>query len=186
MGSIPIARSIDIEIQIVYHNVTPKGVLIMPKLPKIALIAVFAAVIMFNFHVLAPKAEAPSDPENEISGVLTVQGNTLASYSPLPEPKVRKTINVIVTAYSSTVFETDDDPFITASGGYVRDGIVANNLLPFGTRVRLPEIYGDRIFIVEDRMNSRKSDYHFDVWFPDRSDALIFGAKETYIEILES
>jgi 3D (Asp-Asp-Asp) domain-containing protein len=50
----------------------------------------------------------------------------------------------------------------------------------------LPEIYGDRIFIVEDRMNSRKSDYHFDVWFPDRSDALIFGAKETYIEILES
>ena len=157
----------------------------MPKLPKIALITVFSAVIMFNFHVLAPKAEAPSDPEKRMSGVLIVQGNTLIPHSPLPEPKVKKTIDVIVTAYSSTVFETDDDPFITASGRYVRDGIIANNLLPFGTRVRLPEIYGNRIFVVEDRMNSKKSDYHFDIWFADRSDALIFGAKKTYVEVLE-
>ena len=158
----------------------------MPKLPKIALIAVFCAVIMFNFHVLAPKAEAPSDPEKEISRLLTIEENSLLAASPLPEPKVKSRVRVIVTAYSSTIFETDDDPFITASGGYVRDGIVANNLLPFGTKVRLPEIYGDKIFVVEDRMNSRKSNYHFDIWFPNRGDALIFGAKKTYVEILES
>jgi 3D (Asp-Asp-Asp) domain-containing protein len=158
----------------------------MPKLSKIALTVALGLVMTLGLHVLTPKAEAPTDPEKEISGVLTISKNTLTALSPLPEPKVKEVLDVIVTAYSSTVFETDDDPFITAAGTYVRDGIIANNLLPFGAKVRLPEIYGDKIFVVEDRMNSRKSDYHFDVWFPDRTDALIFGVKDTYVEILEN
>jgi 3D (Asp-Asp-Asp) domain-containing protein len=158
----------------------------MSKLTKIALIAIFGAIVAFNFHVLAQKAEAPSDPEREISGLLTIGGSSLAAHSPLPEPKVIKKVTVIVTAYSSTPWETWGDPFITASGTYVRDGIIANNLLPFGTRVRMPEIYGDKIFIIEDRMHSRKSNYHFDIWFPSNRDALNFGVKNTYVEILES
>jgi 3D (Asp-Asp-Asp) domain-containing protein len=158
----------------------------MPKLPKTMLTVTLGLVLTFSFHVLTPKAEAPADPEKEISGILTISKNTLTAISPLPEPKIKGTLDVIVTAYSSTVFETDDDPFITAAGTYVRDGIIANNLLPFGTKVRLPEIYGDRIFIVEDRMNSRKSDYHFDVWFSERNNALIFGVKNTYVEVLEN
>ena len=46
--------------------------------------------------------------------------------------KETRTIEVWVTAYSSTPEETDDTPRITASGGEVRDGIVAANFLPFG------------------------------------------------------
>ena len=42
------------------------------------------------------------------------------------------TTRVWLTAYSSSVDETDDTPFITASGKHVRDGIVATNFLPFG------------------------------------------------------
>jgi 3D (Asp-Asp-Asp) domain-containing protein len=103
-----------------------------------------------------------------------------------PEPKVIDKMNVVVTAYSSTVWETDDSPFITASNTYVRDGIIANNYLPFGTKVKLPEIYGDKIFVVEDRMSWKKSNYHIDIWFPSYSEAKEFGAKTTYIEILES
>jgi len=103
-----------------------------------------------------------------------------------PEPKVVSRVPVVVTAYSSTVWETDSDPFITAAGTWVRDGIIANNLLPFGTKVRMPEIYGDKIFVVEDRMNSRKGNYHFDIWFPSYWEAKEFGAQQTYIEILES
>ena len=92
----------------------------------------------------------------------------------------------MVTAYSSSVWETDSNPFITASGQGVRDGIIANNLLPFGTLVKLPDIFGDKVFVIEDRMSSQKGPYHFDVWFPSQSQALEFGAKLTNIEILSN
>ncbi|KKQ76416.1 MAG: hypothetical protein US98_C0037G0003 [Parcubacteria group bacterium GW2011_GWC1_38_6] len=94
-------------------------------------------------------------------------------------------LKVVVTAYSSTPWETDNDPFITASGSLVRDGIIANNYLPFGTLVRIPEIYGDKVFVVKDRMNSKKGDYHIDIWLPSNREAKNFGVKRTYIEILE-
>jgi len=115
-------------------------------------------------------------------------GNTLLPIaSPAnPEPKVVKSLPVIVTAYSSTFWETDHDPYVTAAGTSVREGIIANNLLPFGTKVRLPEIYGDKIFVVEDRMNSRKGYYQVDIWFPSYWEAKNFGAKRTYLEVLES
>ena len=100
-------------------------------------------------------------------------------------PKAVKTLKVVLTAYSSTPDQTDDTPFITASGKYVRDGIIANNLLPFGTKVRIPELYGDKVFTVEDRMNRRKSNYHFDIWMEDRPIALDFGVKTAEIEVLE-
>ncbi|MGB9743285.1 MAG: hypothetical protein ACPLW9_01030 [Minisyncoccales bacterium] len=103
-----------------------------------------------------------------------------------PEPKVIKKLWVIVTAYSSTPWETWDDPYTTAAGTKVRNGIVANNYLPFGARIRLPELYGDKIFIVEDRLNPRKGYYHVDIWFPSYWQAKQFGVKKTYIEILES
>lgn len=117
------------------------------------------------------------------------QKTTVASYvakASNEDKKITKTINVVITAYSSTPEETDDTPFITASGKYVEDGIVANNMLPFGTKIKIPSIYGDKIFVVEDRMNRRMGDHRFDIWFPTKSQALIFGAKTTEIEILES
>ena len=100
--------------------------------------------------------------------------------------KAVKTIKVKLTAYSSSADQTDDSPFITASNKYVKDGIIANNMLPFGTKVRIPDLYGDKIFVVEDRMNKKKSDYHFDIWMPSESSALNFGVKTVDIEILES
>ena len=120
--------------------------------------------------------------------LLVSSGNSLLPVSKIPETNSRiiKKIPVIVTAYSSTPWETWGDPFVTASGSWVRDGIIANNLLPFGTKVRMPEIYGDKVFVVEDRMNKRKGNNHFDIWFPSYYQALEFGAKKTYLEVLES
>lgn len=100
--------------------------------------------------------------------------------------EVKKKIKMIITAYSSRIEETDDTPFITASGKTVADGIIANNMLPFGSKIRIPELYGDKIFIVEDRMHQRKGKYHVDIWFEDYSEAKEFGAKLTYIEILKN
>ena len=117
---------------------------------------------------------------------VVIQNNSILPVSQMPKVEVVRTIRVVTTAYSSDVWQTDSTPFITANGTYVRDGIVANNLLPFGTKIRLPEIFGDKIFVVEDRMHSRKGYYHVDIWQPTYIEAKNFGAQYTYIEVLEN
>ncbi|MFA5086711.1 MAG: hypothetical protein WC470_00160 [Candidatus Paceibacterota bacterium] len=102
------------------------------------------------------------------------------------KPEKKKKILVVITAYSSTVDQTDDTPFITANGTRVRDGIVANNMLPFGAKIMIPELYGNKEFVVADRMNASKSDYHIDIWFPSYLEAKNFGVKRTYIEVSQS
>ncbi len=103
----------------------------------------------------------------------------------IPENKVitnPKTLKVYITAYSSRPEETDDTPFITASGKKVRLGIVASNFLPLGTVIKIPELFGDRTFIVEDRMNPRFKD-RIDIWFPNHWEAKKFGVKKAKILI---
>ena len=101
-------------------------------------------------------------------------------------PVVVKTVKMMVTAYSSTPDQTDDSPFITASGKHVADGIVAINGLKFGTKVRIPSLYGDKVFVVEDRMHERMGKQHADVWMASRAAAINFGAKIAVVEIIES
>ena len=101
----------------------------------------------------------------------------------LSKTTIRK-IKVVLTGYSSTVAQTDDTPFITANGTYVHDGIIANNGLPFGTQIRIPELYGEKVFSVEDRMHWRMGDYNFDIWFPTYEQAKDFGVKYAYVEVL--
>lgn len=103
---------------------------------------------------------------------------------PLPQEKAAVAYKVWVTAYSSTPEETDDTPFITASGKEVRDGIVAANFFPFGTRVQIPALFGEKVFVVEDRMHRRKTSV-VDVWMRSKADALRFGAYFTEIIVLE-
>ncbi len=100
---------------------------------------------------------------------------------------------VEVTGYSSTVDQTNSDPFTTASGETVRDGIVAANFLSFGTEIRIPEMFGDKVFVVKDRMNRRYSppydnvwhDGYVDIWFHTREEARLQGREITHIEILK-
>ena len=90
---------------------------------------------------------------------------------------------IFVTAYSSTPDQTDDTPFITASGSHVRDGIIAANFLSIGTKVRFPTMYGDKIFVVEDRMNPRYT-YRADIWMRTRHEAKQFGLRNLPIEVI--
>ena len=160
----------------------------MPSISQFGLSLLMAMGIIGNVFVApAPKAqEAPIAQRETPSGFLMIQKNSLFALSPTQTPKVSKRVDVIITGYSSSPQETDNDPFITASATKTREGVVANNYLPFGTKIRFPEIYGDKIFVIEDRMNWKKDNYHFDIWFPSRTDALNFGAKRTYVEILEN
>ncbi len=70
--------------------------------------------------------------------------------------------SIIATAYSSDPYQTDNTPCIpainydlceAAERGEVNT--IAANFLPKGTQVRFPEVYGDKIFVVRDRMNAR-------------------------------
>ena len=152
----------------------------MTNLIIITCLVLFTALGVFSQPQNAQGSLTYPNPE-----LLIVQENSFLPSSLLPEPKVARTINVVITAYSSTPEETDDTPFTTAAGTTVKDGIVANNLLPFGTKIRIPELYGDKVFTVEDRMSSKKGYYHFDIWFSSRQGAKDFGAKLTHIEVLE-
>jgi len=128
----------------------------------------------------SPETEKLAGPRPELSIRSYYDGPTLPNIGPR-EP--RRTMYITVTAYNSLPEQTDDTPFITAFGTHVRDGIVATNFLPKGTIVRFPDVYGDKEFVVEDRMNSRYY-YHMDIWMADRSEAVNFGAKFLKMEIL--
>ncbi len=91
---------------------------------------------------------------------------------PVAEERVQspvRTLRVIATAYSSDPGQTDDSPCNPAMWSYnlcehyLKYGIedtIAANFLPLGTRIRFPDIYGEKVFTVRDRMNAR---YNYDV-----------------------
>ncbi|MDX1535397.1 MAG: hypothetical protein R3346_01415 [Candidatus Spechtbacterales bacterium] len=91
--------------------------------------------------------------------------------------------SVPISAYSSTHDQTDATPFTTASGTRVRDGIVAANFLPIGTKIRIPDYYGNKVFVVEDRMNARYWK-KVDIWMPTRGEALQWGVRYATIEVI--
>lgn len=115
------------------------------------------------------------------SPFLSTGGDFLISVDMAVPPK---TIRTVLTAYSSTPDQTDDTPFITASNKKVRDGIIAANFLAFGTKVQIPEIFGDKVFTVEDRMAKKHGD-KIDIWFSERRLAKRFGIQEANIIILD-
>lgn len=152
---------------------------------------ILIGLIVLAFSALTLTLEAKTDNTNYLAqSYLSEKSNSLAFLATEDramdnDEKRYKKIKVIVTAYSSTEWQTDDTPFITANGSTVREGIVANNMLPFGTEIKIPELYGNKVFTVEDRMHSRKGYYWVDIWFPTLEEAKAFGIKEAYVEVLE-
>jgi 3D (Asp-Asp-Asp) domain-containing protein len=121
---------------------------------------------------------------------VTIPANLILEESPTgrlfsnPNPKPNKTVFTTITAYTSSPDETDDSPTKSASGLKVYDGMVAANWLPFGTVIKIPALYGDKIFTVHDRMNSRFGYGRIDIWLPTNTAvARHFGVKRTTIEI---
>jgi|TARA_B100001971_G_C18172495_1_gene527988 3D (Asp-Asp-Asp) domain-containing protein len=107
-------------------------------------------------------------------------------YLPLEgPPRVVSEHWITVTAYSSEPRQTDSTPFTTAWQTPVRDGVVAINFLPKGAMVRFPDKYGDKIFVVEDRMNVRYQ-YRADIWMYTRAEAKQFGLKYLRMEVLST
>ncbi|MFA6255426.1 MAG: hypothetical protein WC675_05380 [Patescibacteria group bacterium] len=105
-----------------------------------------------------------------------------------PIQQVVATYQIPITAYSSTIDQCDSTPCITANGFDLcannQENVIAANFLPFGTKVRIPEVFGDRIFTVQDRMNARYY-YRADVWMKARADAKKFGIVYAKLEVIK-
>lgn len=92
------------------------------------------------------------------------------------------------TGYNSDPWQTDDTPCIAANGFDVcKHGIedtVAANFLKFGTKIRIPEMFGDRVFTVRDRMNRRYPN-SVDIWMIYKEDARKLGRRTLKMEVVE-
>lgn len=128
-------------------------------------------------------------------GAAEIAGQNLATSSPrLPEAATIPTIKVIrtsthvITAYNSEAAQTDGDPCTTANGFNVcthgEEDTIAANFLKFGTKVQIPELFGNRVFTVRDRMNKKHAN-QVDVWMKAKKDAKQFGVKVAKIQIVE-
>jgi 3D (Asp-Asp-Asp) domain-containing protein len=135
--------------------------------------------VVKNFQIIENNVVAKDSPKKDKITLLNNQAPT--------NNKGLKTVSL--TAYNSEPGQTDNDPCTTANGfNLCKHGLedsVAANFLPFGTKIMIPSLFGDRIFVVRDRMNKRFSN-RVDVWMLKRGDAIKFGVRQAQIVILES
>jgi 3D (Asp-Asp-Asp) domain-containing protein len=145
-----------------------------PITPNMKKRIIAIAVLLSTAAYILPLIIAQADTTT------TAATNSAAPLVVAPAPKV---LDLRITAYASVPDETDDTPFITANGTFVHDGIVATNLLPFGTQIMIPALFGDKVFIVEDRM-APYFKTSVDIWMPSVEKALFFGVHRAQIVIL--
>ncbi|MFA6392358.1 MAG: hypothetical protein WCW66_06515 [Patescibacteria group bacterium] len=151
-------------------------------------VAVFLllSLVQLVFPHIAVSQETPLENEQN-SPIFEADSEISDSFDQLPiagDRVAKKSFYLTVTAYSSTVDQCDGDPFTTASGDKVHDGIIAYNYLPFGTKVRFPEIFPGKVFEVQDRLRTGASVYLADIWMGSREEAIQWGARVIKIEIL--
>lgn len=158
---------------------------------KILIIALIFVILfdflMFPLPILAKEMSLP-ELAKEIIGL--TDDNYLPEYH-LPESSnivIKKRAYYVFTAYNSEVGQTDNSPCITANGfNLCENGVedtVAANFLKFGTKIRIPELFEDRIFIVRDRMNPRHNN-KIDIWMNGKTEAKKFGVKWAKAEVIE-
>ncbi|MBU0706803.1 3D domain-containing protein [Patescibacteria group bacterium] len=142
------------------------------------------SVAGYNQPVVSEKKNIQVFQVKDVQEVLTQETKQSRVHLPdIPDRPARKSFLLTVTAYSSSPDETSGNPFITASGARTQPGTVAYNYLPFGTRVKFPDKFGNRMFRIEDRLPTGASTYHVDMWMPSKAEAKQWGVKLLKIEI---
>ncbi|MBT4153111.1 MAG: 3D domain-containing protein [Candidatus Magasanikbacteria bacterium] len=190
------------QIKLVGKNVVAASLMIMVSalfIPTQALAFDYAsarqiAPIITKALSVATNVNAQEVPEESEPGEFPESGERSARY----------TNWVVATAYSSDPWQTDDTPCTPAMGSfdlckhYEENGVedsIANNCLPLGTKVRFPDLYGDKLFTVRDRMNARYGCNRVDFWVGSetpvnqeiiqtaKKEARSFGMKQLKMEV---
>ena len=161
-----------------------------------ATIARIAGVSLASVLVLDPCASAddlvppPLFEEWFLSQPIEVRSAATRTAVEYPDPLLIG-IPVTMTSYSSTVSQTDEDPFTTAMGTTPRPGVIAlsRDLLREFTP-GAPFRFGDRVFIdghgefvVEDTMHQRWT-RRVDLWAQNDVDAIHFGRRRGRLHAL--
>lgn len=163
---------------------------------------IFFDFVFFSYPVLASQTETIKEINEKQAEIKMITDNSapallVSAAEQDPEmnytnknkqAKVKWTATHVATAYNSEAAQCDDSPCITANGFNVcehgHEDTIAANFLPFNTKVRIPDEFGDRIFVVRDRMNKRYSD-RIDIWMKDKQSAKNFGVRQVKIEVLQ-
>lgn len=153
---------------------------------KLVILLIFALCMNFLFFSLPVLASAAKEVVDIVN--INEPSKQISVIAEEPKIAVKSVSTHSATAYNSDPAQTDSTPCITANGFDVcKHGVedtIAANFLPFGTKVRMPELYGDRVFVVRDRMNSRYTS-RVDIWMLRKVDARKFGVQKIVIEVLE-
>lgn len=175
----------------------------LKKVQTIALSLAFIALVPQTVQAQSLAAGIPvmvtmtTTPGGANTVMANLEPATPALKSEFPEAAqrpARRTLTVVATAYSSEPGQTDNTPCIPAMSSFdlcanfaktgVEDTIAANDL-SLGTKVRFPELFGDKVFTVRDRMNSKYTGKsRIDFWMNEKSDAIKFGAQRIKMEVL--
>lgn len=150
-------------------------------------------VIANAFFLNFASADADTGPrypdDATVALMVSAMQNQTREYGKLPtapNAAPRRTFVVPITAYTSEEGQTDATPCIAARGfdlcAHDQEDVVAANFLPIGSKIRIPDLYGDRVFTVVDRMNPRY-DRKVDIWMRDIGDARTFGVRRAMIEV---
>ncbi len=147
--------------------------------------------ILFPTFVSADVDTGPHYPDDETVALrIDAMLNESRAFGELPESakaEPKQVLKIPITAYTSDVAQTDSTPCIAARGfdlcKHNEEDVIAANFLPMGAKIRIPELYGDRVFTVVDRMNARYT-YRVDIWMREYDDARAFGIKYTTVEVL--
>ncbi|PIR13785.1 hypothetical protein COV49_01020 [Candidatus Falkowbacteria bacterium CG11_big_fil_rev_8_21_14_0_20_39_10] len=166
------------------------------RIINVLLFILFFDFLFFPLPVLAANLENAKDLAEISQGIVEnysdfkyIVYDRPENHLPVNEDlKVKLAGYYTITAYNSEVGQTDNSPCITANGFNVcQHGVedtVAANFLNFGDKVRIPELFGDRVFVVRDRMNKRHQN-RVDIWMVEKQDAKQFGVKLAKVEVLE-
>lgn len=161
----------------------PEDLLNMFKLPtiesKVVALKILAIVVSIQLFP-TPIVYGDLNPATPYTKAFETVINTTSLVAETPFVKNTRRTPVTVTAYTATAQETDSTPCITASGldicAHPDKNVVAANFLPFGTKVKIPELFGNRVFSVEDRMHARyNSEHRVDVLVRSRAEARTLG-----------
>lgn len=180
-------------LQIIKEEVVP-----LSSKQNLVLLIMIACVFQFAlFYAPALADDAVKQAENQKMAATATPTPEIADESTpahlaiQDKPKAVKVVSTstrTITAYNSDPGQTDSDPCTTANGFNVCDSenedTIAANFLPFGAKVMIPELFGERVFVVRDRMNRRHAN-RVDVWMKDYDDAIHFGVKVAKIQVIE-
>ncbi|HSX24438.1 MAG TPA: hypothetical protein VLG69_00515 [Candidatus Andersenbacteria bacterium] len=142
----------------------------------------FLPILVLLFEMLDP---APALAfSNQVTGPDLIFIQTVSNISDLGTRiplKKGLLLRITASAYTSSSELTDSSPYTTASGTRTRYGIIATNILPMFTKVKI----GSEVFTVEDRMNSRYDQSLFlDIWLPTEQAAINFGVRTIDAQIV--